>query len=105
MYDSIYEAWVREKQNTKLQKLPRDFYSKLTKYIKEMKGETRMLDQNSTKAKLLKREFQNTKNAILDLVRLRHNKIVNIAVAGKTVTDDFLTEKEEEIYKLILSSA
>ena len=45
MYDELYEAWIKERETTEIQPLPKDFYIKLTGYMKKMREESRMLDE------------------------------------------------------------
>ena len=68
MYEELFEAWKKEKENTELQAVPRDFYTNLADYMKKMKEESRMLDKKTTRARLMHRESENTKKLIKDQV-------------------------------------
>jgi len=105
MYDELYEAWKKEKESGELQSLPKDFYSKLTDYVKSLKEESRMLDRKTLKARLMLREFENVKKLVKELVRLRYEKILKKTVAGKVVPGDVLTKEEERLHKAVLPLA
>ena len=105
MYDELYEAWKREKENVELQKVPKNFYAKVAEYVKKIREERRMLDKNTTKAKLLKREFRNVKNIVEELTRLRYDKALKKSLARETVPRDFLTQEEEKLCGEILPLA
>jgi len=105
VYGELYEAWKREKESAEIQGLPRDFYAKLADYVKKIREESRMLDEKTTKAKLMRREFENVKNMIEELVQLRYKKAMTKTVARKTVPREALTEEEEKLHGEILPLA
>ncbi len=105
MYDGLHEAWRRERENTEIQKLTKDFYAKLADYVKKMREESRMLDKKTVKGRLLEQENKNVKRMIEELVQLRYKKALRKADAGKTVPKEFLTEEEEKLHGEILPLA
>jgi DNA replication factor GINS len=105
LYDELYEAWKREKENVEIQRVPKDFYRKLAEYVKKIREERRMLDKNTTKAKLLKHEFRNAKNMVGDLIRLRYDKALKKSLTRENVPRDVLTQEEEKLYGEILPLA
>jgi len=105
VYDELYEAWKKEKENMEIQKLPRNFYAKLADYVKKIREERRMLDEKTTKAKLMKREFENVKNMADELFQLRRDKVRKKALDRETVPREVLTEEEEKLYREILPLA
>jgi len=105
LYDELYEAWKREKENVELQRVPKNFYAKVAEYVKKIREERRMLDKNTTKAKLLKREFRNVKNIVEELIRLRYDKALKKSLARETVPREVLTQEEEKLYGKILPLA
>jgi DNA replication factor GINS len=105
MYNELYEAWKREKENRELQTLRRDFYSRVTDYVKSLKEESRMLDRKALKARLMLREFENVKKLVRELVQLRYKKTLKETVNGKVVAGDVLTEEEERLHKAVLPLA
>jgi len=105
MYNELYEAWKREKENLGLQTLPKDFYFKLADYVKSLEEEGRMLDRKTLKARLMLREFGNVKKLVRELVRLRYEKTLKETVAGRVVPGDVLTKEEERLHKAVLPLA
>jgi len=105
LYDELYEAWKKEKENVEIQKLSKNFYAKVTDYMKKIREESRMLDEKTTKAKLLKHEFENAKKMVRELVRLRYDKALKKALARETVPREVLTEEEEKFHGEVLPLA
>ena len=105
MYDELYEAWKKEKENVEIQGLPKNFYAKIAEYVKKIREEHRMLDKKTTKARLLKREFKNVKNMTEELIRLRYDKALKKSLAREIVPRDILTEEEEKLHGEILPLA
>jgi len=95
LYDELYEAWKKEKENVEVQRLSKNFYAEITDYVKKIREESRMLDEKTTKAKLLRHEFENVQKMVRELVRLRYNKALKKALAGETVPREVLTEEEK----------
>ena len=96
MYNELYEAWKKEKENGELQTLPRDFYSRLTTYVKSLKEESRMLDRKALKARLMFREFENV------IERLKNIRQTEIHIAGavcKVATE--LDDDQKKILSLL----
>ena len=88
MYDELYEAWTKERETTEIQALPKDFYVKLAGYIKKMKEESRMLDDKTVRAKLLRREADNVKKMVKEIIELRREKTLKKATDGKPVAKE-----------------
>ena len=97
MYDELYEAWTKERETTEVQALPKDFYVKLAGYIKKMRDESRMLDEKTVRAKLLRREANNVKKMVKELIRLRYEKALRKTIAGEIVAKEALTHEEEKL--------
>lgn len=101
MYNKLYEAWKKERENIEIQMLPRDFYGKLADYMKKMKEENRMLDEKTTKARLMQREFTNVKKMADELIQLRYRKTFRKTINGKIVPRESLTNEEEKFIEEI----
>jgi DNA replication factor GINS len=99
MYDELYEAWKSETSKTELQKLPSDYYGKLSEYVKRIREEMRMLDPRTVKAKLIREEYQHARMMIRDLIQIRYRKLTSSAVRGAELPSDFLTEEEQALCK------
>ena len=97
MYSKLYEAWRKEKEASTLQPLPKDFYEKIAEYVKKIREESRMIDNKTTKGRLVKIEFENVKKMINELLRLRLEKILNSLSSGKEIPKNCLTREEERI--------
>ena len=98
MYNDLYEIWKKERESSKLESLPPDFYSKITDYLRKIDEESRMLDRRTLKANFLKKETQNVERMIRALIEMRYKKLVRIMAEGKRVPSDVLTAEEEKIY-------
>jgi len=99
LYNELYRVWRSEKENAELQVLPKDFYIKLAEYVKKIRTESRMLDEKTTRAKLLTHESKNVQKMIQELVLLRHEKTLQKALTGETIPTEGLTEEEEKLAK------
>lgn len=97
MYDELYEAWTKERETTEIQALPKDFYVKLAGYMKKMRDESRMLDEKTVRAKLLRRESDNVKKIVEELIKLRREKALKKTIDGKPVAKEALTHEEEKL--------
>jgi DNA replication factor GINS len=98
VYDELYEAWRREKENAEVQLLPKDFFAKLAPYVKRLREERRMLDEKTTRARLLLHESLSVKKLCRELIQLRYEKILRKLMVGETVANEGLTTEEEKIY-------
>lgn len=98
MYEELYRAWRAERETVDIQALPKDFYARLSDYMKKMREERRMLDKKTLRAKLMEREFRNARKLAKRLLSLRREKFLDGAKAGKSVPKDYLTEEEERLY-------
>jgi len=99
MYNELYEAWRREKESAEMQLLSKDFYTKLAEYMRRMREESRMLDEKTTKARLLMQESRNVKKMVKELILLRHEKAVKKVSIGEMVQKEGLTQEEEKLIK------
>jgi DNA replication factor GINS len=97
LYNELYEAWRQEKDSDALQPLPKDFYVKLAEYMRKIREEGRMLDEKTTRARLLMHEAENVRKMIKELVSLRHDKAVQLISMGETAHVEGLTKEEEKL--------
>jgi len=103
LYNELYDAWKLEKENVELQRLSEDFYARLASYVKKIREETRMMDQKTIKGQLLQHELKNAKKMIKDIVKLRYEKALRLAIAGKDLPKDVLAEEEKKYGKILPS--
>lgn len=99
MYKDIFEFWKRENDSTELVELPPDFYLQVSKYVKRLREEGRMIDRKTLKSSLLKVEMRNVSRLIRELVKIRCQKLVQIFMKGKKVPLDALAVQERSIVK------
>jgi len=97
VYDELFEAWRKEKESPEVQPLPKDFFSKLAQYVKKLREESRMLDEKTTRARLLLHESKNVKKLSGELIRLRYVKVLRKTIAGESVAKDVLTDEEGKL--------
>jgi DNA replication factor GINS len=102
LYNEIYKAWKREIESEDIQELSSNFYVNLAGYIHKIKEERRMLDEKTTKAKLLQREFENVEKIAKNLVQLRYEKCLELMKDEKTIPSGVLTDEEEKMRNEIL---
>ena len=105
MYDDLYKAWKQELENAELGKLPPDFYSRISEYLRKLREESRMLDKKTVKFNLLKSETHNVKRMLRELVQARYRKLVKNASNGKNIPQGSLAIEEEKIYVGVLPLA
>lgn len=98
MYNELYEAWKKEQESAELQPLTKDFYARLAGYVKKIREETKMLDEKTAKARLIKHELRNSRRLIKALVQLRYEKIFHATTLGETISAEGLTEEEEKLH-------
>jgi len=104
MYDELYEAWRKEKENAEVQPLPKDFFTRLAQYVKKLKEEGRMLDEKTIRARLLLQESKNVKKLSEDLIRLRYEKNLRKVIVGESIAKESFSEEEEKLFKELTTS-
>jgi len=105
MYDELYEAWKREKETAEIQALPGDFYVRLADYVKKIREESRMLDEKTTKGRLMYFEFRNVKKMVKELIQLRYRKALRKTMTERILPKETLTKEEERLHGGILPLA
>lgn len=105
MYKELYEAWKREQEDSELERLPPDFYSKAAEYIGKLEEEGRMLDKRTVKARLLESEMRNVKRMVNELIQVRYRKLIKLAAEGEKTPADRLAAEEKKMCMGILPLA
>ena len=105
MYDQVYEAWKKEKDNAEFQPLPKGFYAELAEYVKKLREERRMLDEKTVKGRLLQQEEENIKRMAEELARTRHQKMVQAVSKGEALPASAMAKEEESLYKNVSAQA
>jgi DNA replication initiation complex subunit (GINS family) len=103
LYDELYRAWKQEKENVKLQFLPKNFFTKLSVYVKSLKEEQRMLDEKSMRARLLLTEYSHVIRLISELIQVRRVKILTEVLEGHSIPIEDCTSEEEEMHGTLAS--
>jgi len=104
LYNELYEAWRREKENVDLQLLPKDFYVKLGEYVRRIREESRLLDEKTTRGRILMHEAENVRKMVEELVLLRREKTVRLVSLGEAPSLEGLAKEEEELVKTVAPS-
>jgi DNA replication initiation complex subunit (GINS family) len=105
MYNELYNAWKLEFENNELEKLPPEFYSQISEYVRKLREEGRMLDKRTLKTTLLKKEMENARIMVHGLIQIRYRKIVAKIAKGEEIPQDSLTPEEKTIYSKISPSS
>ncbi len=103
IYNELYKAWKQEKDNVTLQPLQKDFFTKLSAYVKSLKEEQRMLDEKSTRARLILTEHNHVRRLISELIQVRRMKILNGVLEGGSIPVEDCTIEEEKMHSTITS--
>jgi len=105
MYNELYEVWRQELEDVELVRLPDDFYLRVADYLKRIREESRMLDKRTVKANLLRKEWQNVKRMLRELIRARYKKLIGKMAKGEKIRVDALTIEEKKIFSDVSSFA
>lgn len=104
MYNELYAAWKRERDSAVLEPLPKDFYLRIAEYIRKIREESRMMDEKTTRARLLMREGESVRKMAQELFMLRHGKRVRAMSVGESVDLEDLAKEEEKLIKDVAPS-
>ncbi len=91
----LYEAWKKEKEDSKLQPLDKRFFVELSVYIKDLKDEIEMLDGKTLLAHLALEKQKNLEKIVTDLIQTRYNKISTALFNDEQVPSNYLTSEED----------
>ena len=103
-YTFFYETWQREKENSELQRLDKQFYSEMGEHIKAHREEFQMLDDKTLRARLAIEEDNRIEQFLKDLIWTRYRKIFEATFRGQHISSELLTSEEEVIYRDILTA-
>lgn len=96
MYDELRRAWEQELNIGELQKLDADFYVRVAAYLKHLREEGRMLDRRTVKSSLLRKETNNARRMLRELVQTRYKKLTKKVVDGEKLPSELLAAEEEK---------
>ena len=98
MYDEVYSAWKREMEEEELQPLSTDFYLRLKSYMNKLEEAYSMLNGESVKALLMRRELENLRRLTASLVDERRRKIGRAIMDGNEIS---VEEAPEGVVELV----
>ncbi|UCH57817.1 MAG: hypothetical protein JSV18_02625 [Candidatus Bathyarchaeota archaeon] len=93
-YSRLLDAWRMERQSRDLRPLQEGFYTDMTRYISEIREETRMIDKGSLKGRITEKERENAERMLGELSRLRMRKIVEAELDRVAIVGSALTQEE-----------
>jgi len=99
LYNQLFEAWKKEKENVEIQPLSKGFYADLVAYVKRIREERRMLDERTVKGRLLLQEEENVNRMVEELVQTRYEKMVRTVSRGEAIPTTMMAEEEQSLYK------
>jgi len=106
LYQELYEAWRKEKRQSELQNLPKDFYDRVAEYIKKLKESQRMLDDKTLKARLSRRELENIRRLSRELIETRLDKVLRMSAGGGApTTSTILATHEEPVFETLVDAS
>jgi DNA replication initiation complex subunit (GINS family) len=99
MYDELYQAWKHEIAEATLGILPRDFYERVTRYLRKITEENSLADNQSLKTALLEKEAANVKRMLGELLWARYKKLVKFTTQTQKLSTDRLALEEIQIFE------
>jgi DNA replication initiation complex subunit (GINS family) len=104
MYSELYKAWKSEKTSPSPEPLPKDFYQRVTSYLKSLQEDSLSSDAHSIQGRLVTREREIAGRLLDELRETRLRKILENAKNGISLAGDQLTDEEQTLAKTIGSS-
>ena len=101
LYTTLYHLWETEKDQLDLQPLNRTFFQDLSQYVKTLRKELQVLDENTWKTELLLDEQKRIKTLLSDLTVTRFQKMLDAVNAVRELSSDQLTTEEEYSYNAL----
>ncbi|MDR2699614.1 MAG: hypothetical protein LBC12_02185 [Nitrososphaerota archaeon] len=99
MYDELYQAWKHELTDPTLGTLPRDFYERITQYLRKIKEENSLTDNKTLKTTLLDKETTNVKHMLGELLWTRYKKLVKFTTQTQKLSTELLAFEEVQIFE------
>ena len=98
IYDTLFEAWRRERHREELQPIQEGFYSEMTKYISQLREQSHMLDTSSIKGRISQKEGEYAERLLKELSQMRLRKIVKAELDGAAITGSSLSREESAFH-------
>ena len=97
-YTTLYEAWKKEKETQKIQPLNKRFFAEISGYIKRLKDEIELLDEQTLLAHLALEKQKNLEKIVTEIIQIRYRKITNTLFNNQQIPSNHLTFEEANIY-------
>lgn len=98
-YEELFFAWRQEIEHAELGSLPRDFYVRITDYLRLLREGGRMLDKKALKSSLLEHEAKHVKIMLEHLVWARYEKLIRLVAEGQKVPSEVLATEEAKVFE------
>lgn len=85
MYDKLYDHWKREKLDSNLQSIEREFYEELARYMNQLRDYLRSIDEQSAESRLAAAEFQRAERLSREVIEMRVRKILRIVESKSSI--------------------
>jgi DNA replication factor GINS len=85
MYDKLYDHWKREKLDSNLQSIEREFYEELARYMNQLRDYLRSIDEQSAESRLAEAEFQRAERLSREVIEMRVRKILRIVESKPSI--------------------
>ncbi|MCL2134462.1 MAG: hypothetical protein FWH37_02750 [Candidatus Bathyarchaeota archaeon] len=99
MYDELYQVWQYEVTESTLSILSRDFYERVTRYLRKINEENNLTDNKTLKIVLLEKEAVNVKRMLGELLWARYKKLVKLTTKTQKLSIDVLALEEIQIFE------
>lgn len=112
-YEILYETLRKEKYKKELQPIEKDFFNKVSEYIKEkqeiLKAQQEKDTLFSNQIQKTRKQIENTQKILKELYERRESKIIQLAMfvsrtGTETVETAEMLEEEQEFYKKTIKS-
>ena len=112
-YETLYEILRREKRNTELQPLDKNFFQDVVRYLSEKQSILGSQMQkasvfSSSETQKTQKQIENIKRMIQELYERRESKILQLAVFSSRMNDKTkfqeMLDEEKELYNSLVST-
>jgi DNA replication initiation complex subunit (GINS family) len=102
-YDTLLQAWRKERHTSDIQPLPDSFLANMTNYVSELREGARMLDKGSLRGKIVEKEKENAERMLGELTQLRLRKLIVAELDGAPISGSDLTREEKALHSELRS--
>lgn len=91
-------VWRKEVEEDGIQALSEDFYERISQYIRHLFDELNLLDEQSLSSSLVRKELDNARKVVGDLIHRRFTKFLKGVESNRQLVQAALTPLEREVY-------